>query len=139
MAGQDGPVLVQVAGAAAQLEQHLVLPLEDDVRGRDEESSIRGLIRVAHQVTLGRGRGSGRRRGAVSDGPARAHSRWSSRHRARCTSGMTTDNGPAPPQDHVQVNRAYWDVKAAEFVGPGRKLWAQDEPTWGIWGVPQAQ
>ena len=51
---------------------------------------------------------------------------------------MTTDNGHATSQDHVELNRAYWDVKAAEFAGPGRKLWAQDEPTWGIWGVPQS-
>jgi SAM-dependent methyltransferase len=51
---------------------------------------------------------------------------------------MTTDNGDAPAQDHVELNRAYWDVQAAEFAGPGRKLWAQDEPTWGIWGVPQS-
>src|SRR5665648_124084 len=57
---------------------------------------------------------------------------------ARSTSRMTTDNGHAPSQDHVELNRDYWDAKAAEFAGPGRKLWAQDEPTWGIWGVPQS-
>ena len=41
--------------------------------------------------------------------------------------------------DHVRRNRAYWDRLAAEYEAPGRRNWAQDEPTWGIWGVPQSQ
>jgi SAM-dependent methyltransferase len=52
---------------------------------------------------------------------------------------VTTDNGLASPQEHIELNRAYWDTKAAEFAGPGRELWARVEPTWGIWGVPQSQ
>jgi len=41
--------------------------------------------------------------------------------------------------DHVIRNRAAWDRFAEEFVEPGRKAWADDEPTWGTWGVPEAE
>ncbi len=36
-------------------------------------------------------------------------------------------------------NRAAWDRFAEEFVEPGRRAWANDEPTWGTWGVPEAE
>ena len=36
-------------------------------------------------------------------------------------------------------NRAAWDRFAEEFVEPGRKAWASDEPTWGTWGVPEGE
>jgi SAM-dependent methyltransferase len=39
--------------------------------------------------------------------------------------------------DHVQRNRASWDEGAKEYAEPGRRNWAQSEPTWGIWGVPE--
>jgi SAM-dependent methyltransferase len=39
--------------------------------------------------------------------------------------------------EHVRRNRAYWDTLAAEYAGPGERNWAQDEPTWGIWGLPE--
>jgi len=39
--------------------------------------------------------------------------------------------------DHVVRNRAAWDRFAEEFVEPGRRSWASDEPTWGTWGVPE--
>jgi SAM-dependent methyltransferase len=38
---------------------------------------------------------------------------------------------------HVRHNRAVWDAWAKEYVAPAEKLWAQTEPTWGIWGVPE--
>ena len=41
--------------------------------------------------------------------------------------------------DHARRNRAYWNRIADEFVEPGRQNWKQAEPSWGIWGVPQAQ
>jgi SAM-dependent methyltransferase len=41
--------------------------------------------------------------------------------------------------EHVARNRASWDRAAAEYQEPGRRNWAQDEPTWGIWGVPESQ
>src|SRR5205085_1797722 len=40
---------------------------------------------------------------------------------------------------HVEANRAHWTRWAADYVEPGRANWAQEEPTWGIWGVPEAQ
>jgi len=40
---------------------------------------------------------------------------------------------------HVQVNRAYWDTLAERYARNARSLWAQAEPTWGIFNVPQSQ
>jgi len=42
-------------------------------------------------------------------------------------------------RDHITVNRAVWDKAAAEYEAPGRRAWGQEEPTWGIWGVPESQ
>jgi SAM-dependent methyltransferase len=39
--------------------------------------------------------------------------------------------------EHVVHNRAYWDVKAREYVASGERHWAAREPTWGIWNVPE--
>jgi len=39
--------------------------------------------------------------------------------------------------DHVRRNRVHWDRLAAEYAGRGRRNWASDEPSWGIWGVPE--
>ena len=41
--------------------------------------------------------------------------------------------------EHAQRNRAYWDEYAPEWVEPGRRAWASDHPTWGIWQVPEAE
>ena len=41
--------------------------------------------------------------------------------------------------DHVVANRAYWTIEAAAYVEPGRRAWADPEPTWGIWGVPESE
>jgi SAM-dependent methyltransferase len=41
--------------------------------------------------------------------------------------------------DHVLANRAYWTVEAADYVTPGRRAWADPEPTWGIWGIPESE
>src|SRR3954447_17888964 len=40
--------------------------------------------------------------------------------------------------EHVARNRAAWDVYAAEYVASGERNWAQDEPSWGIFSVPEA-
>jgi SAM-dependent methyltransferase len=45
----------------------------------------------------------------------------------------------SPPRDHVRVNRAKWDVDAAEYKEPGRRNWAQLEPTWGVWRVAESE
>jgi SAM-dependent methyltransferase len=41
--------------------------------------------------------------------------------------------------DHVLRNRAAWDKWAADYAGPGLDNWADGEPSWGIWKVPEAQ
>jgi len=40
---------------------------------------------------------------------------------------------------HVQENRRYWDAMAHEWVAGGERDWAQSEPSWGIWGVPERE
>jgi SAM-dependent methyltransferase len=41
--------------------------------------------------------------------------------------------------EHVARNRAHWDAMAGDWVAGGERSWAQDEPTWGIWGVPESE
>jgi SAM-dependent methyltransferase len=41
--------------------------------------------------------------------------------------------------DHVARNRAAWDDFAASYVEPGRRNWAADEPSWGIFSIPEAE
>ena len=41
------------------------------------------------------------------------------------------------PGDHVVRNRVAWDDYAADYEAPGRRAWAQPEPTWGIWGIAE--
>jgi len=41
--------------------------------------------------------------------------------------------------EHVRRNRIAWDKRAADYADAGAILWAQDAPTWGIWGVPESQ
>lgn len=39
--------------------------------------------------------------------------------------------------EHVRRNRSAWDRWAAEYAETGRRNW-QEEPSWGIWGVPES-
>src|SRR5438876_2030407 len=41
--------------------------------------------------------------------------------------------------DHVLRNRAVWDQWASDYAGPGLRNWSAAEPTWGIWGIAEAQ
>jgi SAM-dependent methyltransferase len=41
--------------------------------------------------------------------------------------------------DHVRRNRGQWDQWASEYEDPGRRHWANEEPSWGMWGVPESQ
>lgn len=41
--------------------------------------------------------------------------------------------------DHVRRNRVQWDQWASEYEDPGWRHWASDEPSWGMWGVPESQ
>ena len=46
---------------------------------------------------------------------------------------------PEPLPDHVARNRAYWDeFNAPQYAEPGRRAWATDEITWGVFNVPEA-
>jgi len=40
--------------------------------------------------------------------------------------------------EHVQANRQYWDERADNWVAAGERNWAADQPTWGIWSLPEA-
>jgi SAM-dependent methyltransferase len=46
---------------------------------------------------------------------------------------------PDDTADHVLANRVSWDADADNWVERGRTLWAADEITWGIWGVPESE
>ena len=39
--------------------------------------------------------------------------------------------------EHVRLNRAHWDQLSVEYADSGRRAWASDDPTWGIWSVPE--
>ncbi|MEM7219637.1 MAG: class I SAM-dependent methyltransferase [Pseudomonadota bacterium] len=41
--------------------------------------------------------------------------------------------------DHVLENRRYWDGMADDWVAAGERSWAAAEPSWGIWGLPEAE
>src|SRR5450756_308992 len=41
--------------------------------------------------------------------------------------------------EYVVTNRAFWTHEAAQYVEPGRRSWAEAEPSWGIWGVPESE
>ena len=41
--------------------------------------------------------------------------------------------------DHAAVNRASWNVEAANYVEPARRDWAAPDPSWGICGVPESE
>jgi len=41
--------------------------------------------------------------------------------------------------DHVKTNRARWDADAHNWFEAGHQNWAQSEPHWGIWRVPESQ
>jgi SAM-dependent methyltransferase len=40
--------------------------------------------------------------------------------------------------EHVARNRVVWDGWAEAYVGSGERNWASGEPTWGVWGIPEA-
>jgi SAM-dependent methyltransferase len=41
--------------------------------------------------------------------------------------------------DHVARNRLRWDEWAAEYEQDGVRKWGQEQPSWGIWDVPESQ
>jgi SAM-dependent methyltransferase len=51
--------------------------------------------------------------------------------------GHADSGGDLPA--HVVANRAFWTGEAEAYVEAGRRNWADPEPTWGIWGVPESE
>ncbi|MCB0866126.1 MAG: class I SAM-dependent methyltransferase [Solirubrobacterales bacterium] len=41
--------------------------------------------------------------------------------------------------DHVLRNREEWDAWASDYVATGERNWSAEEPTWGIWDVPESE
>jgi len=41
--------------------------------------------------------------------------------------------------EQARRNRAQWEIWAAEYVEPGQRAWGSNEPTWGIWSVPESE
>src|SRR5712691_1067860 len=48
---------------------------------------------------------------------------------------MSEDDLP----EHVRRNRDHWNRLSVEYAAYGRRAWARDEPTWGIWGLPERE
>jgi SAM-dependent methyltransferase len=40
--------------------------------------------------------------------------------------------------EHVRRNRDRWNKEAPSYAAAGARAWAQAEPTWGIWRVPES-
>lgn len=40
--------------------------------------------------------------------------------------------------EHVRVNKASWEIEAANFVEPAKRNWATDEISWGMFNVPES-
>jgi SAM-dependent methyltransferase len=41
--------------------------------------------------------------------------------------------------DYLSRNRAAWASYAPDYVDAGRRNWTAEEPTWGIWSIPEAE
>jgi SAM-dependent methyltransferase len=41
--------------------------------------------------------------------------------------------------EHAERNQAVWDRWSTDYAEAGRKAWAEAEPSWGIWGIPEAE
>jgi SAM-dependent methyltransferase len=40
--------------------------------------------------------------------------------------------------DHADRNAAVWDGMATDYVDAAERQWASDEPTWGVWNLPES-
>jgi SAM-dependent methyltransferase len=41
--------------------------------------------------------------------------------------------------EHVRANREAWDRYAADYIEAGHESWAQADPSWGIWSIPESE
>ena len=51
---------------------------------------------------------------------------------------MTHLEDPAELPEYVVRNREVWDRYAADYVASGERNWASQEPSWGVWAVPES-
>jgi SAM-dependent methyltransferase len=58
------------------------------------------------------------------------------RRRANLIKGVTVE---VDLPEHVRNNRAAWDLMAKEYAGPGERAWAETEPSWGIFSIPESE
>lgn len=54
----------------------------------------------------------------------------------RLGGGMSADN---LMPEHVRRNRDRWNAEAPSYADAGARAWAREEPTWGIWRVPESE
>lgn len=47
--------------------------------------------------------------------------------------GQAASSDPDDLPQHAAANREYWDRLATDYAPGGRRAWARDEITWGIW------
>ena len=52
---------------------------------------------------------------------------------------MQHDSSSDGLPEHVTANREAWDRYAPEYAGAGARAWAQTEPNWGLWGIPESE
>jgi SAM-dependent methyltransferase len=41
--------------------------------------------------------------------------------------------------EYAARNRTYWDARAHEWAAAGAQGWAETDPGWGIWGIPESE
>jgi SAM-dependent methyltransferase len=41
--------------------------------------------------------------------------------------------------DHLRRNREYWNRQAILYAERAAEAWSQDQPTWGIWQIPERE
>jgi SAM-dependent methyltransferase len=51
---------------------------------------------------------------------------------------VTPAEGPARAVGHVARNQCYWAAQAPRYAVLGRRNWSTDDPSWGIWKVPES-
>jgi SAM-dependent methyltransferase len=79
----------------------------------------------------------------ADDSAAHAGAPAAARASTRATDSATspanhaaTDPATTP---HASENRRHWNEHASDWVEAGERHWAEAEPTWGIWGVPESE
>jgi SAM-dependent methyltransferase len=43
------------------------------------------------------------------------------------------------PLEYVKANTAWWDARREDQLALARRAWSMDEPTWGIFGIPESE